>query len=249
MSETQQLIATLKKQLKAGGMTYAHVAKQVGKSEATVKRLFSQQCFSLQIFEEICHLIGLDVMELARLAEARDRGLQRLTEDQETELVRHPRRLLVAVCALNQWSFERIISTYRMQKEECFRYLLELDQLGLIDLMPGDRVKLKVARDFQWLPDGPIQTFFRKHIQTDFLATKFTRPGEYLRFQHGMLTPEVNERFQQKMQKLVAEFSDMHNDCKSLPPETLYGTSVLIALRPWEPKEFEELRREPDKRR
>jgi len=248
MSETQQLVATLKKQLKACGMTYAQVAKKLCKSEATVKRLFSQQGLSLQTFEDICHLIGLDVMEIARLADAGHGGVQCLSEDQEIELVRHPRRLLIAVCALNQWSFERIVSTYRMQREECLRYLLELDKLGLIDLMPGDRVKLKVARDFQWIPDGPIQTFFRKHIQTDFLTTKFTQTSEYLRFQHAMLTPEANERFQQKLQKLVAEFSDMHNDCKSLPPETLFGTSVLIALRPWEPKEFEQLRREPDKR-
>lgn len=248
MSETQQLISTLKKQLKANDMTYAHVAKKLGKSEATIKRLFSRKGFSLQMFENLCHLIGLDVMELARLAEIQRGGLRRLTEEQEMELVRHPHRLLVAVCALNQWDIKRISSTYRLEEGECLRYLLELDRLGLINLMPGNRIKIKVARDFQWILEGPIHTFFRCHIQMDFLGANFSKNGEYLRFQHAMLTPEANAQFQQKLQKLLAEFTDLHEDCKQAPPEKLFGTSVLVALRPWEPEEFEKLRRSPDVR-
>jgi hypothetical protein len=39
--------------------------------------------------------------------------------------------------------------------------LLLLDKMGLIELRPGNRVRSKVARDFDWLPDGPIGHFFR----------------------------------------------------------------------------------------
>jgi hypothetical protein len=66
-------------------------------------------------------------------------------------------------------------------------------------LLPENRVKLKIARDFQWIADGPIQRFFRTQAQTDFLNAKFGYSGEIYRFQHGMLTPAANLRFQQRL--------------------------------------------------
>lgn len=47
MAQTKQLIDTLKRALKAQGLSYADVAKELNLSEASVKRLFSQSGFSL----------------------------------------------------------------------------------------------------------------------------------------------------------------------------------------------------------
>jgi hypothetical protein len=63
-----------------------------------------------------------------------------------------------------------------------------------------------------------------------------------------MLTPAANARFQQRLQKLVQEFSELHQDCLVSPADTRYGTSLLIAMRPWEPAEFESQRNAPDRR-
>ena len=48
MSQTSSLIETLKKYLKARGITYRMLAEEMGLSEASVKRLFSKHGFSLQ---------------------------------------------------------------------------------------------------------------------------------------------------------------------------------------------------------
>jgi hypothetical protein len=42
--------------------------------------------------------------------------------------------------------------------------------MRILDLLPGNRVRLNVARDFDWLPDGPFHRFFRAQGQDDFLA-------------------------------------------------------------------------------
>ena len=47
MAQTSELIKTLKKALKAHGKTYADVSRQLGLSEASVKRLFSRENLSL----------------------------------------------------------------------------------------------------------------------------------------------------------------------------------------------------------
>ena len=248
MSQTVQLITTLKRQLKAHGVTYAQVAIHLKKSEATIKRQFSQQNFSLRTLESICDLIELDVAELAQAAEDAESGLRQLSVAQETDIIADPRRLLIAACVLNHWTLAQIVTIYRIRKAECIKHLLQLDRLGLIRLMPENRVKLRIARDFTWLPDGPIHRFFRDHAQTDFLNARFGGPGEVLRFRHAMLTPSANARFQQRLHRLLQEFSELHEDCLASPVEARYGTSLLVAMRPWEPAEFESLRQAPDSR-
>jgi hypothetical protein len=106
-----------------------------------------------------------------------------------------------------------------------------------------------MARNFTWLPDGPIQQYFKNRVQLDFLNTNFNQPGEILRFQHAMLSPKANIRFQQKLKRLLQEFTDMHDDELTSPTNNRYGTSLLIAMRPWEPEAFKAQRREPDNRK
>jgi len=243
MSQTAALIDALKRQLKMAGLTYAHVAAHLGLSEASVKRQFSRQSFDLKTLEAVCGLAGLELYELAAAAEQAQRPLHCLSEAQERELVAEPKLALAAVCALNHWTLERIVATYRLSEAECVGLLLRLDRLGMIQLMPGNRIRLRIARDFTWLPGGPIQRFFRDRIQTDFLSADFEQDGELLRFQHAMLTPEAARRLQQRLSRLLREFSELHEECKDAAPETRHGTSLLLALRSWEPAAFATLRR------
>ncbi len=248
MSQIHQLISALKAQLKARGLTYVQVAAHLNLSEASVKRQFSQQTLSLQTLEAICDLIGLELVELAQAAQQAQPRVSQLSDAQEANLVSDPRRVLVATCVLNHWTLEQIVATYELSKAECIGHLLHLDRLGMIRLLPENRVSLKIARDFAWLPGGPIHQFFRERAQTDFLLSHFQQPGEYLRFHHGMLSPSANLRFQKRLQRLLQEFTELHQDGLATPASSRHGTSLLIALRPWEPEVFQALRRKPDTR-
>lgn len=248
MSQSRNLIVTLKRLLKAKGVTYAAVAAHLQLSEASVKRQFAQFSLSLPTLESVSALIGLELYELVQEAECAQSRLHNLTTAQEAELVSEPGRLLTAVCLLNHWPVERIVATYRLSEAQCVSHLAQLDRLELIKLLPANRIKLNIARDFRWLPDGPIQRFFQQCIQDDFLRTRFEKAGEQLCFHHAMLTPEANARFQQRVLRLLREFDDLHEECKTAPEDLRFGTSLLVAMRPWEPSAFEALRRQPDQR-
>lgn len=248
MSQTLQLVEALKRILKARGITYAQVGEHLGLSEASVKRQFSQASFRLRTLEAICEHAQIDFAELARSAEDAQAEVRQLDEAQEADLVADPRRLLVAVCVLNQMGFKQIVAQYRLSKAECVAQLLRLDRLRLIRLLPENRVKLRIARDFHWLADGPIQRFFRSRAQTNFLDARFAHAGELYRFQHGMLTRAANLRLQQRLVRVQQEFAELHRDSASAPVEERFGTSLLMAMRPWELPAFEDLRRAPDAR-
>ncbi|MBB5017286.1 transcriptional regulator with XRE-family HTH domain [Chitinivorax tropicus] len=248
MAQSIHLIDTLKRQLRMHGLTYADVASKIGLSESSVKRLLSRKEMTLARLEQLCGLLGLEVSDLARLATEQESTVRHLTDAQERELVSDSTLLLVAVCVINHWSAARILATYRLTEAECIQYLLKLDKLGLIDLMPGNRVRLRVARDFSWLPGGPIEHFFQQRVRDDFLNTRFDQPGEQLLFVHGMLTPDANARLQQRMRKLAQEFAELHQESTHVPETSRFGSSLLLAIRSWELSAFEALRREPDLR-
>lgn len=243
MSQSTELIDALKRLLKARGKTYADVARHLGLSEASVKRQFSRQSFSLRTLESICELLQIDLLELVQVAAQNQPVLSQLSEAQEAELVSQPKLALVAVCVSNHWPLQRIVATYAIDEAECIKHLLALERLGMIHLLPENRVRLRISRDFAWRPGGPIHRFFRSRVQSDFLDADFEQPGELLRFQQAMLSPADNRRLQQKIQRLLQEFTELHAEGVAAPGSEREGSALLVALRPWEPDVFAALRR------
>jgi hypothetical protein len=160
MAHTAALVEVLKRELKTRGVTYADLAKQLRLSEASVKRMFSRRDFTLRRFDEICRHAQIDFSELARAMVRDETLISHLTPEQEKEIVADRKLFLVAVCALNQVTFDQIVETYAISTAECVQLLARLDKLKFIELQPGNRIKLLVSRTFSWLPDGPIQRFF-----------------------------------------------------------------------------------------
>jgi transcriptional regulator with XRE-family HTH domain len=243
MSELDQLLTTLKRQLKARGMTYRDLAGELDLSEASVKRLFASGSFTLERLLQISHLLGFTLAELSQEAAASSQRLHTLSEAQERELVSDDRLLLVAVCVLNQWSLADILSVYRLSEAEAIRCLVRLDRLRLIELLPGNRVRLNVARDFDWLPDGPIHRFFLRQGLGEFLASDFAGADQALGFAHGMLTEPALAQLQAEVRRLRQRFAELHEESLSAPRARRRGCGLLLALREWELGAFTALRR------
>jgi transcriptional regulator with XRE-family HTH domain len=243
MTELRSLLATLKRQLKARGWTYRDVAAKLGLSEPSVKRLFSTGRISLERLIELCTQLDMTLAELAQESAARTPRLQGLNAAQEAELVADPKRLLVAVCVLNHWTADEIVAYYRIDPAECVRHLLHLDRMRLIDLLPGNRIRINVARDFDWLPDGPIRRYFRERGQDDFLAGDFTPDGASSLFLHGMLTMEARAQLLAQVRRLRRSFDVLHEESLQAPLEQRHGTGMLIAMRTWEAPDFAALRK------
>ncbi len=129
MPHIQSLVDTLKRALRADRVTYAEVARELGLSEASVKRMFSRGAFTLERFDAICRMVGLDLADLVRLQDEGERRISRLTREQEEELVADVRLLLVALLVRNRWGFEDIVREYAVSETECVRLLARLDRL------------------------------------------------------------------------------------------------------------------------
>ena len=242
MAQTAAIVSALKNALKEQGITYLQVAEALDLSEASVKRLFSERQFSLQRLDQICSLLGLEISDLVRRLDQAQR-IDALTAEQEQELVGDDRLLLVAICALNRWSLAQILETYQLSEVEAVGRLARLDRMGLIELLPGNRIKPLISHDFRWQQHGPIQRFFEQQVQADFFQCHFNLPGELRLFLSGMLSPQSTEQMHQKLQRLVQAFRHSHQEDLVLPLEQRFGVSMILAIRPWEVAAFQQLRR------
>ena len=119
MSETAAMVSGLKRILKMRRINYAHVAQALDLSEATVKRMFSKNEFSLQRFEQVCRLAEVSVVELAREVDNEKNYISQLTEEQERRVVGNTKLFIVAVCVLNHLTLEEIIAIYDLSEAEC----------------------------------------------------------------------------------------------------------------------------------
>lgn len=243
MSQSSRLIETLKRELRRQRVTYRDIARALELSEASVKRLFAGRAFTLERLERICELLGMTFSELAQLVEKNIGRTRQLTRVQEQELVSDIKLLLMAYLLVNHVEFDEIVETYDISETEGIRLLAKLDRMKIIELLPGNRVRLLIAPNFDWLPRGPIQQFFEQRIQSEFFESSFDQPGEIRLFLSGMLSRDANAHTLRRIRHLAAEINELIAESRSLPSEQCFGTSLLIAMRPWEVGVFADLRR------
>ncbi len=245
MAQTSELIKTLKQTLKAHAKTYADVSRELALSEASVKRLFSKKKFSLERLDQICHMLDMEISDLVQLMTEQQHKLQQLTVEQEQEITNDMTLLVVAICALNKWTMGDIVAFYDISEGECFLKLARLDRLKLIDLLPNNRIKVRVAPNFSWRENGPIQAFFQEKLGQGFLSGRFSRDDECLTVLNGMLSPESNAEFQRKLKRLAWEFDLLNSDDSSLKLQQRGGVTVVMAMRGWQYGIFHPLRNAP----
>ena len=243
MSTTADLVAALKKELKTAQMTYADLAQALGMAESSVKRMLARGDMPLSRIDAICRALALDFADLARRVADEQPLLKELTQEQERAVVADKKLLLMAICVLSQWTLEQVTTTYRLTEAEGIQYLAQLDRIGIIELRPANRYRLKLAKTFRWRPHGAVMNYFREHALLDYFAGGFDGPGEGVLLVHGAISRSLAPAFMERMQRVAHDFAQQHLADQKLPESEREGYTLLLALRSWEFEAFAGMRR------
>lgn len=243
MAHTAALVEALKRELRARKLTYAQVAGHLAMSEASVKRMFSRNEFTLDRIDRICEFLGVEFSDVARSVAGPEAVISHLTDEQEKELVADPRLMLVALCTLSQMPFEKIVGSYALTEAECVKLLARLDRLKFIELLPNNRIRLLASRAFAWIPDGPIQRLFKSQLGQDFLRSGFGGDNEMLVLVNGTLSKASVGSVLGRLKRVASEFAEMRIDDARLPHAERTPITLLVAARPWEPEYLGRYRR------
>ncbi len=242
MSQVHSLFENLKRELKAKGLTYKDVADHLELTESSVKRLFSQEDLSIQRLDSICEMLGIDLSMLTNHNRGDSRTIELMSEEQERKIVQDEKMLTVSFLVYHGWTFEEILKYFRFTEPELIGKLTLLDKLGLIELLPKNRIRLKVAHNLSWRKGGPVQRFYVEHFQGSFMKSFFRDQNEYLRLVSGMYTPLTCSVILKKLQKLTFEIFQLAQEDRKVPLEERIPFGVLIAARPWRAEFFDKFR-------
>ena len=198
---------------------------------------------SLSRVDAICRALKLDFAELARRVADAQPLLAALTQQQEQAVVADKKLLLVAICVLSQWTLEQMVASYRLSEAECVACLAQLDRIGIIELRPLNRYRLKLAKAFRWRPHGPVMQFFREDVVLDYYSGGFDGPGEGLLLVHGSVSRSLAPMFLERLQRVAQDFAQQHLADQKLPEAAREGYTLVLGMRRWEFAAFTALRR------
>ena len=243
MSSTQDLVTTLKAELRRSGITYAALAAELGLAESSIKRIFAKRDMPLSRIDEVLAVLRMDFADLARQVALASPQRSELTLAQERAVVADPKLLLEAICVLSLWSLEEIVDSYALSKPQALACLLALDKLGFIELREHNRYRLKIDKTFRWRADGPVMQYFREHAVADYYSGGFDGPGELLMLVHGHISPAQAALFNERLQRLAQDFSQQHIADQKLPVADKCAYTLVIGMRSWLFAPFREMLR------
>lgn len=234
MNQTSHLLATLKQYLKAKGITYKVLAREMGLSETSIKRLFSQETFSLRRLEELCRVVDLEIYDLVLMAKKRGHEKDRkLTLEQERALLDNERMTYFFYFLVNGWSVEEVIDNYQFTRKEAKRYLIILDKLELIEWYAEYRFRPLVSSNIFWNKGGPLWQAFKNVFSEDFLDHPFDLPNERLALCPAVMTADSYRIISRKVDSLVAQINELAELDSALPLKNRFSVGLFIGFRPW----------------
>jgi hypothetical protein len=189
-------------------------------------------------------VLKTDFAELAREVAALQPLREELTHEQEEAVVADRKLLLLAICVQSRWTFEQVLATYRLTEPEVVAGLARLDRLGIIELRPLNRYRLRVAQTFRWRPHGPVMRFFRDEVVGDYYSGGFDGEGETLVLVHGAVSQALAGAFAERLRRVGDDFSRQHLAEQRMPGEQHRSYTLVLAMRSWFFSAFRDLLRE-----
>lgn len=247
MARSKQIIDAVKVALKQQGITYRVLAEKLDVSESTIKQMFANSNFSLNRLDEICELLEVDIAALLELSESLEERVTSITLEQEQALVEDKRLLVVAYCLVNHWKVEEIVTRYNIDGTEIITLLARLDKMRLIELQPNNRVRLIMANNFSWHPNGPIEKYFRATIQTEFFNTSFDEEGALRVVKNGVITTKGQIDLHNRIKMIDSLFDEISEQERKIPANQRHGITMILAIRNWEVSIFSDLERPEQK--
>lgn len=236
-----KLFETLKTVLRARKITYADLAQRLGTSEPTVKRIFAARDGKLSRIVAICDVLGLSLDDVIAQASRTEVKPLLLGDRIEAQLADDPSAFHLFLLLRDGMTAEAVARHYDLPPRAMFDLGRRLEKIGLVEVLPGDRIRLRVEHPIRFRRDGPLHRSLMK-LNMDFLREAFLGPDTD---RTGFLTQSrrISEgtarHMMEELRRLNRDLSEMaRQDQLTLPDSALRSHKLSLA---WAPVDFSRL--------
>ncbi len=230
------LIAALKQLFRTRGLRYREIAASLAVTERTVKRWFSGQGLTMQVAEDLCGLLGMTFIELCEIAkDDLDQRPEELSREQEQLLFADLQLAMVFMLLSRGWLPKEIQTECHFAEALLISHLVRLEKLRLIDLMPGNKVRLLFGRNIRWRSGGEAGRAFGRGLRQLFVTMDFTRPETVWAAQVMNLSQQSVEELRGKFAAMAIDLQQTADAERARGPTNRTWHAVLFAAQPFEP--------------
>lgn len=108
-----------------------------------------------------------------------------------------------------------------------------LDKLGLIELLPGNQIKLMTSNVIHWKKNGPVRRRYEPQVREEFLRASFAEKDAMMVFEAVELSVVSTTLIHRKMAQLIREINELADLDSTLPLERKESWGMVLAMRPW----------------
>jgi DNA-binding CsgD family transcriptional regulator len=230
--QSKMLKTVLKQQIRIRGMRYKDIADQLEVSVMTVKRYLNSERVPVEVLEDIGACLGLGLLELAELAKA-DSGGEALDLElqQETALASDYALALMRLLLYSGMTVSEIMDEYDIDEPTVVGLLTRLDRLKLIELLPGNRVRIRGTRYVEWKRGGPIRHTIQNDIRDHFVDMDFAGTDAFFGYETVRLTRSSIRQLEDHMRNLVRQIRILHSIDQGAKGEDKQWCTLLVAHR------------------
>jgi DNA-binding Xre family transcriptional regulator len=169
-TEFPRILRALKTAIKAKGFTYKILAKKIGMSEAGLKRLLNANDCSLQRILKICGTIEIPFDDLVAISESVDEETQSFTPAQNELFEKSIEHLKYYYkLRVEHLSPDLIATQMSLARGKGQRILFDLDRVGLIKLLSGNKIADLGRRNVRWVKIGPAMLDLKYGFTEDLM--------------------------------------------------------------------------------
>lgn len=231
-SDIPLLLTALKSLFRAQGLRYEDIAVALDISQMTVKRYLSGKGLNLAVLEQLCRLAGVSLLELSELAvqyaPPRD---EQLSEAQENALAEHHSLAVLLHLLMAGWTPSEIQAEFGLADHELVAALGYMDRLGFIDLMPGNKVRLRSLRHINWSGNVRLKRSFDRHLKQHF-NKDFDDPEVRWRYRLVKLSDASLHRLESMFEEWSRAVHTLAQEDRYLPENQCRWHGVLMATQP-----------------
>jgi len=237
--ECKKIQKTLKTLMKAKKATYESMAKALKTSPATIKRRLNGDDLTLKQVKDLASSLSVSFYEIIELSKVIKREAHLFTPEQEKLLSADFKIKMLFRHILGGVIFSEIKSILKFSEKELRNHARDLEKVGLVQLLPGDRFVLQVHYPFRWQPNGALQKTYGdmvlknifNRIETDKGQAGFNKKYELL------LNEEAYRKFCEEIQSVYGKYlniSEIHMETQPDLGRVVSGIFFIDRFSVWE---------------
>lgn len=249
----QTMMVLLHDLLKGRGLRHEDIAARLDVTVRTVTRWFTADGLDTRILDQLCELAQISFFELCRLAARRaEPRIVELTEEQEQVLADEPLESYLFTRALGGWTAQEMAREVEMPEAMLIEGLLRLQKIGLIDLLPGNEIRLRTESDVEWRPSGPMSRFTNMWLNWALSEVDVSEPGAVWNYDGLKLSAASLAQLRREFRKLLEKARELSDADRRTHAEERDWHVLVLATRPLAMppiREWQPLSRAPRRRR